>query len=388
MIKSLIGKINKQNRRRVLFAMMGRMPRKQKLVMFESFHAKQYSDNPRAIYEYMNKFHKDYKLLWSIDPSAEEMFRELQVPYVVRYTWEWFKTFPRAKYWVNNVRLPGWMSKPKNTIYVQTWHGTPLKKLGVDIEEVHMPGTQTDTYKKNFIAETRKWDYLVSPNPYATEILTRAFDFRGKVIESGYPRNDVLAIPSESHICSVKEKLGIPKEKKVMLYAPTWRDDEFYQRGKYKFKFQFDMEAWQQEFGDEWVLLSRMHYLVVENFDFSAYEGMVYDVSSYPDIRDLYLISDLMITDYSSVFFDYAILDRPVIFFMYDLEKYRDTLRGFYIDIEHEAPGPIAQTEEELFQAIRQLTQSPPTSNAFKEKFSSLEDGQATQRVVQAFLSR
>ena len=133
-----------------------------------------------------------------------------------------------------------------------------------------------------------------------------------------------------------------------------------------------------------------MHYLVAENFDFSAYEGIVYDVSRYPDIRDLYLASDLLITDYSSVFFDYAILNRPVIFFMYDLENYRDQLRGFYIDIEKDAPGPIVQTESELFQAILDLKDSDVQSNQafmeFKQRFSSLEDGRATERVVNAFL--
>ena len=96
-------------------------------------------------------------------------------------------------------------------------------------------------------------------------------------------------------ISSLKKDLGIAEDKKVMLYAPTWRDNEFYQKGKYKFEFQFDLENWIKEFGDEWVLLSRMHYLVAENFDFSAYEGVVYDVSLYPDIRDLYLVSDLLI---------------------------------------------------------------------------------------------
>src|SRR5690606_12852758 len=148
---------------------------------------------------------------------------------------------------------------------------------------------------------------------------------------------------------------GIPQGKKVMLYAPTWRDNEFYEKGKYKFDFQFDLTRWKQEFGEDWVLLSRMHYLVAENFDFSAHAGTVYDVSGYPDIRDLYLISDLLITDYSSVFFDYAILNRPILFFMYDLEVYRDQLRGFYIDIEQDAPGPIVQTEADLFAAINDL---------------------------------
>ena len=377
---------------RIIFVLLGRMPRKEKLVIFESFHAKQYSDSPRAIYEYMKEHHSDYRLLWSVDKSAEKMFDEFQVPYVRRFTAKWFLLFPRAKYWVNNVRLPGWMPKPEETVYVQTWHGTPLKKLGIDIDEIHMPGTSTTTYKRNFVNESGKWDYLVSPNPYSTEIFKRAFHYKGKVIESGYPRNDVLTNHSETLISSLKQKLGIPEEKKIMLYAPTWRDNEFYQKGKYKFEFQFDLENWKKEYGSEWVLLSRMHYLVAENFDFTAHEGTVYDVSSYPDIRDLYLVSDLMITDYSSVFFDYAILNRPIVFFMYDLENYRDQLRGFYINIEEETPGPIVQTEEELFQAINALKDSNVQLDfkfsAFKNKFSSLEDGHATERVVQAFLKK
>jgi len=375
---------------RAVFVILGKLPKKKKLMVFESFHAKQFSDSPRSIYEYMKENHPDYRLLWSVDKSAIHLFESFNVPYIQRFTFEWFWTFPRAEYWVNNVRLPRWMPKPSGTVYLQTWHGTPLKKLGLDIEEIHMPNTKTDSYKKNFALESEKWDYLVSPNPYSTEIFKRAFHYNGEVIESGYPRNDLLTNHSDTLISSLKKDLGIAEDKKVMLYAPTWRDNEFYQKGKYKFEFQFDLENWIKEFGDEWVLLSRMHYLVAENFDFSAYEGVVYDVSLYPDIRDLYLASDLLITDYSSVFFDYAILNRPIIFFMYDLENYRDQLRGFYIDIEKDAPGPIVQTEKELFQAIRAMSDSnvqlSSTFSEFKNRFSSLEDGKATERVVNTFL--
>lgn len=375
---------------RIIFVILGKLPKKRKLVIFESFHAKQYSDSPRAIYEYMEEEHKDYHLLWSIDKSARNLFEKSGVPYITRFSLRWFLTFPRAKYWINNVRLPNWMPKPDKTVYIQTWHGTPLKKLGVDIDEIHMPGTTTENYKRNFVLEASKWDYLVSPNAYSTEIFARAFQYAGSVIESGYPRNDVLSNHSDTLLSSLKKSLGIPEEKKVMLYAPTWRDNEFYQKGKYRFEFQFDLENWKREFGDEWVLLSRMHYLVAENFDFSAHEGTVYDVSSYPDIRDLYLISDMLMTDYSSVFFDFAVLNRPIIFFMYDLDTYRDQLRGFYIDIENEAPGPIVQTEDELFSAIRELedndVRTNPKFETFRNKFSSLEDGHAAQRVVEAFL--
>lgn len=375
---------------RIVFIVMGLLPKKKKLVMFESFHAKQYSDNPRAIYEYMKEHYPEFQLVWSVDRRAVKLFEEFQVPYIRRFTLRWFMEFPRAKYWVNNVRLPGWMPKPAGTVYVQTWHGTPLKKLGIDIEEVHMPGTETSNYKANFLNESAKWDYLVSPNAYSTEIFTRAFGYKGQVIESGYPRNDLLAAPSATLASTIKKQLGIPDGKKVMLYAPTWRDNEFYQKGKYKFEFQFDLENWKKNYGDEWVLLSRMHYLVAENFDFSAHEGVVFNVSDYPDIRDLYLISDMLITDYSSVFFDYAILNRPIVFFMYDLENYRDQLRGFYFDIEADSPGPIVQTEQELFRAIDELADShvqlDSKAAAFKQKFSALEDGRAAERVVQTFL--
>lgn len=375
---------------RSVFILLGKLPRKKKLVIFESFHAKQYSDNPRAIYEYMKEKYPDYELLWSVDKSAIRLFEDFKVPYLRRFSAQWFLTFPRAKYWVNNVRLPAWMPKPAGTVYIQTWHGTPLKKLGVDIEEIHMPGTETATYKKNFVTESSKWDFLVSPNSYSTEIFKRAFMYEGNVIESGYPRNDILATPSETLMSNIKSQLGIPKEKKVMLYAPTWRDNEFYQKGKYKFEFQFDLERWKEKYGSEWVLLSRMHYLVAENFNFSAHEGVVFNVSDYPDIRDLYLISDLLITDYSSVFFDYAILSRPIVFFMYDLETYRDQLRGFYFDIESEAPGPIVQNERELFQVLDEIVSShiqlDSAAAAFKQKFNALEDGKAAERVVQAFL--
>ena len=375
---------------KIAFNILGALPKKKKLVVFESFHGKQYSDNPRAIYEYMKTEKPNFDLVWSIDPSSVKLFDSFQVPYIQRDTLKWLFTFPRANYWVSNARLPNWIKKPKGTVYLQTWHGTPLKKLGFDIEEIYMPGTNTEKYKDNFANESKNWDLLVSPNAYSTEIFKRAFRYDGKVIESGYPRNDALQNVSSESINSIREKIGIPSEKKVILYAPTWRDDDFYKRGQYKFEFQFDLRRFKEKYGDNFVLLTRMHYLVAENFEFSRYEGFIYDVSNYPDIKDLYRISDLLITDYSSVFFDYSILNRPIIFFMYDLEKYRDQLRGFYFDIEQEAPGPIAETEEELFTAINRTIdpswRNPATFSTFQKKFTAWEDGQASKKVVAAMI--
>lgn len=373
---------------KTVFYAMGKV-RKQdkKLVVFESFHGKQFSDSPRAIYEYMLEHKPEYKLVWSADRRHVKYFEEKGIPHVRRFSANWLLLMTRAGYWVTNARLPLWIPKPDGTEYIQTWHGTPLKRLAADMEEVHMPGTNTEKYKENFVFEASKWDYLVSPNAYSSKIFRRAFQFDRDVIESGYPRNDYLYQHNHPEsINQIKEQIGIDTDKKVILYAPTWRDNQFYRKGKYKFDLELDLDKLQAAFGDTHVIILRMHYLVAENLDISAYEGFVYDCSSYEDIRDLYLISDYLITDYSSVFFDYANLRRPMLFFVYDIDDYRDNLRGFYFDFEAKAPGPLTKTTDGLIKEIQEIEKNgfvpDELYNAFIERFCYLEDGHASKRVV------
>lgn len=378
---------------KMAFALAGTvLPVDQKLVIFESFLGKQYSCNPRAIYEYLQSNHPEYKMYWSVDKRYAALFEEAGIPYLDRFSFSWLLKMTRARYWVTNSRLPLWIPKPKHTIYLQTWHGTPLKKLAADMNEVHMPGTTTDKYKENFHAESSKWDYLISPNAYSSEIFARAFNVdTSKILETGYPRNDILYNGNNRDtIDSLKQKLGIPIEKKIVLYAPTWRDDEFYSKGKYKFEIKLDLDRMKRELGEEYVILLRLHYLVSENLDLSAYEGFAYDLSSYEDISHLYLISDLLITDYSSVFFDYANLQRPMLFYVYDIENYRDKLRGFYFDFEKNAPGLLVKTSDAVIDSIKTMKyENTNDINHFHERFCALEDGQASRRVVEkVFLGR
>ncbi len=372
---------------RMLFLALGLLPRNQRLVIFESFHGKQFSDNPRAIYEFMKKNHPQYKLVWSADRRNLGIFKSKKIPYIKRLSIKWFFLKATAKFWVVNSRLPLWIPMPKKTIYVQTWHGTPLKKLASDMEEVLMPGTNTKNYKKNFLSEASKWDYLISPNAYSTEIFKRAFQFNKTVIESGYPRNDFLINNDNmSTINTIKINADLPLNKKIILYAPTWRDNQFYSKGKYKFDLKMDLERMKSEFGDEYIIILRLHYLVAENLDLTGYEGFVFDFSYHEDIRELYLIADLLITDYSSVFFDYANLKRPMLFFVYDIEDYRDNLRGFYFDFEEKAPGPLVKNTEEIIKEIKNIDENgfipSPNIEAFYKKFCYLEDGKASERVV------
>lgn len=292
----------------------------------------------------------------------------------------------RAKYWVFNTRLPKHVKKRDETVYLQTWHGTPLKRLGVDIEAVQMPGTDTGRYKKNFTFESSRWDYLISPNQYSSDIFRRAFNFDNKMLEYGYPRNDILHQANQGDIDRIKKKAGIPVDKKVILYAPTWRDNQFIEKGKYSFELPLDLDRMREELSDEYVLVLRLHYLVASQLELTGYEDFAYDLSTYDDIAELYLISDILVTDYSSVFFDYANLNRPILFYTYDLDDYKGKIRGLYFDIETEVPSPLLMTSDELINAIKNIDE---LNENYKEKykefynrFCSWENGKAAENVV------
>ncbi|NMB18958.1 MAG: CDP-glycerol glycerophosphotransferase family protein [Erysipelothrix sp.] len=374
---------------RVIFNLFGSiLPKSEKVIIFESFHGKQYSDNPRAIFEYLKENYPDYILIWSADRRHLKSFENRDLIYVKRLSIKWLWTMNRAAYWVINARLPLWIKKPKNTTYIQTWHGTPLKKLAIDMEDVHMPETNIKEYKMNFLNESRKWDYLISPNAYSTKIFKRAFQFEQTVIESGYPRNDYLINNNHPEtISNLKAINNLPKDKRIILYAPTWRDNQFYSKGKYKFDLQFDLDMLRNELDDNYIILLRLHYLVAENIDLSNYKNFAYDFSKHADIRELYLLADLLITDYSSVFFDYANLKRPMLFYVYDIEEYRDNLRGFYFNFESKAPGPLVKTTEEIIMEINKIDKEGFIPSSITEQFYNmfcyLEDGNATARVVE-----
>lgn len=363
-----------------------KLPIKENLIFFESFLGKNYSDSPKYIYEHLLEGNSDYKFVWSFNENTSIPGTAKQVK---RASIRYFYNLARAKYWVSNARMPNDVKKRKESIYLQTWHGTPLKKLAGDLDNVLMPGTNLTTYKRNFCNETAKWDYLISPNSYSTNIFKRAFWFKGKILEFGYPRNDILYKKNnKENIEKIKEKLNLPLNKKVILYAPTWRDDQYYSVGNYKFSLQLDLSAMQEQLGKDYIIILRMHYLIASQLDVSKYNNFVFNFSSYNDISELYLVSDILITDYSSVFFDYANLKRPILFYTYDLEKYRDQLRGFYLDIEKDVPGPLLMTTEEVIKSIKNIEEIKKDYKSLYEEFYNnfcmWDDGHASKRTVKA----
>ena len=379
-----------------------------KIILFSCFGGKSYTCSPKAIYEYLIKSekYKDYKFVWFFKDVAKYKFLENNPNTILvkSNSSKYHKYLHRAKYWIFNYKIADYLKPKKDQIFVQCWHGTPLKRLGCDLQHFDNVLNSIDGMKKRYKIEAEKFSYFISPSKYASEKFISAWNLKeiGKeniILEKGYPRNDFLFKYTKSDVDKIKQKiLGYYyleyeekiKRKKIILYAPTYRSNQHESGVGYVYKEEVDFDRLRKELGEDYIILFRPHYFIANNFDFEKYDGFVYDVSKIDDINELYIISDILITDYSSVFFDYANLKRPMIFYMYDLEYYRDKSNGFYIDIEKELPGSIVKTEDELINEIKKLENGfiyDEKYKRFNEKYTYLDDGNASKRVVEEVIN-
>ncbi|MFD0685549.1 bifunctional glycosyltransferase/CDP-glycerol:glycerophosphate glycerophosphotransferase [Actinomadura fibrosa] len=356
------------------------------VVVFDSYDASQYSCNPRAIYEEVARRRPDLECVWI---SKDGQFTvEGDARTVLAETREHYRVLANARYIVTNYGLPAWFAKRDGQTYMQTWHGTPLKRLAYDLKDMPYRRTEKLDWMER---EVPRWDVLLSPNPFTTGVMRGAFRYDGEILEIGYPRNDVLSGPDHEPLRMLtRRRLGIPKGKKVVLYAPTWRDDQHHAPGRRGFSLRLDVEALRRALGDDHVLLLRTHYLITDR-DRPAADGFTIDVSRYPDIAELYLAADVLVTDYSSAMFDFAVTGRPMLFYTYDLERYRDHVRGFYLDFEAEAPGPLLSTSTEVAEALRSIDEVQDDHvdayDRFFDTYCPHDDGQASARAADRLLS-
>lgn len=367
------------------------IPVNDKIILFESSNGRNFTGNPKSIYEeILNQgLDNEFKCVWVFTDTNTKTNGN---PIKVKKSFFKFLYYTlRSGTWVFDSRHLYYLRKNKKTKYIQTWHGTPLKKLALDMDYIDMSGNQDiSQYHDDFKKNTALWEYLISQNSYSSEIFKRAFDFKGEMLEIGYPRNDILINKNKPEdIEEIKTRLNIPKDKKIILYAPTWRDNEYYAKGEYKFATEMDFDKMYKELKDDYILIVKFHYLVKENIDWSKYDDFVIECDADWDIQELYLISDMMITDYSSVMFDYSILKRPMIFFTYDLENYKNNLRDFYFDMVAEVPGPICETNDEMIDFIKNYTEEDYASEfgekykKWNEKFNPFDDGNASKKIIE-----
>lgn len=361
-------------------------PVKSNRVVFDSSLGKSYAGNPKHIYEYLVSRGYDMKwdCIWFYENEKYNipgMSRQIQYGRL-RYLYY----MATAKVWVFDSRQPEFLTRRKNTFYIQTWHGTPLKRLALDMDDVFMAGERDIvTYKEHFARNAHTWDYLISQNPFSSETFRRAFDFQKEILEIGYPRNDLLFHENTKEgIERYRRNLGLPLDKKIILYAPTFRDDEFSDDEKYEFQPHISFDLLQKELGDEYIMIVKYHYLIMDAVDWSPYEGFVYHFDQSRDIAELFLVSDMLITDYSSVMFDFSILRRPMFFFAYDFYKYKNELRGFYFSYREEMPGPISTTTEQLIADIKNYRAEDYQEkyDKFHDKYNSVDDGKAANRIL------
>lgn len=371
------------------------------LIIFESYMGRNYSCSPKAIYEEMikNEKYNNFKFMWAFkNPEGKEKYFNHQNTKIVKYrSNEYYKLYGQAKYFVTNSRLPEDIFKKKNQIYVQCWHGTPLKRLGCDIVDNTKNAMNTKKeIVKRYTTEAKKMDYFLSPSKFASTHFISAFNLKklkkeNIILELGYPRNDYLINYSKKDVIKIKKSLNIPLDKKVIFYAPTWRDNQHKAGVGYIYNNILDFDFFKKKIGDEYVILYRPHYLATENFDYKKYHNFVIDITGVDDINNLYIISDALITDYSSVLFDYAVLKRPMIFYMYDKDEYEKDLRGFYLDIK-ELPGKIVTSEKQIINILKDLQsynkKYEKKYKKFNDKFNYLDNGEVSKKVIEKIFNK
>ena len=365
----------------------------ERLVLFETFMGRQYGCNPRAIYEAMlcDRAFDDFIFVWAFtDVEKQKDYAQLARADIVRYgSREYFRYTAAAGTLITNSNLDYRIVRKPQQCFVQTWHGTPLKRLRCDIEAAHGNANNSlDEIRASNDRDVARYSFFLSPSGFATEKFISAFrlaDLHKEdiLIETGYPRNDILFHYKEADRKRIRDRLGISDHKKVILYAPTFRDNAHESGRGYTYDLALDFDVLREALDKDFVILFRAHYFVASSFDFARYQGFVYDVSAEDDVSELLVISDILVTDYSSVFFDFANLRRKIVFYMYDLEEYQHQIRGFYLSTE-ELPGPVVTNEADLLEAIR--SRDPVYDEAYAKfnlKYNHLEDGQASRRVIE-----
>jgi CDP-glycerol glycerophosphotransferase len=297
---------------------------------------------------------------------------------VIANTPGYLKAMATAKYLVNNVNFPHTMTKRPGSVHVQTQHGTPLKLLGLDLRD--RPEAADGMDFERMLEHVARWDYLVSPNPHSSTAFGSAYPGRYRLLETGYPRNDRLALGTAEQVRTVRERLGIPEGRTVVLYAPTHREQHA------GYVPALDLAALAAALGPDVTLLVRAHYFYADGErDLGADAGQVLDVSGHPSVEDLCLAADVLVTDYSSVMFDDAVLDRPIVVFAPDWEEYQ-RIRGVYFDLRAEPPGLFTTAPEELQRVLLDGSATGPEAAelraAFRKRFCPWDDGHAAERVV------
>jgi CDP-glycerol glycerophosphotransferase len=359
---------------RALYSVQVRLPRAQRLAIYAAYWYRGYACNPAAIYEKARVLAPSVRGVWVVEPKYAETMPP-GVDYVLAGSLRYYRTLARATWLINNVNFPDFVVKRRGSVHVETHHGTPVKVMGLD--QGAYPIGQGDMDLEDLMKRCDRWDFSLSSNAHSTEVWARSYPCRYTTLEYGYPRNDRLALAGPDEVARVRKALGIPPGRTVVLYAPTHRE---YDQG---FSPLLDVESFADALGPDVLVLRRAHYFY--RVGLPPVHPQILDVSEYPCVEDLLIAADVLVTDYSSVMFDYAVLDRPIALFTPDWDTYK-RIRGVTFDLLASPPGVVAMTQADLVDSFRTGTLDDDAASKaraqFRARFCYLDDGHAAERVV------
>ncbi len=363
---------------RWVYSLMRTLPLQPERTLFESHMGTSFADSPRAISNELRSQWTSVHQTWSF---AENYSPIEEVPFgtVVRHSPRYLYALARSGYLVDNQSLPSYFRKRAGQKYLQLWHGIPLKKMGFDEPDF---SNASSGKRANLQKKVSYWDYLTVPSPYFEETFVPAFGYSNELLRYGSPRNDSLAVLTSQDQTNIRRSLGLSERQKVVLYAPTFRAES---RGSRRaIRLELDLEQWCDSMGDDCVLLVRAHYLNKINIH-PRFFGKVIDVSNVPEISNLYAIADVLVTDYSSVMFDYLTVDRPIAIYAYDYDKYVDDERGTYFSLREHSPGRISETQDDLQESVRIRLNEDVDAELraeFQHRFAGHESGRSSVETV------
>ncbi|QCR47825.1 bifunctional glycosyltransferase/CDP-glycerol:glycerophosphate glycerophosphotransferase [Streptomyces sp. SGAir0924] len=368
-------------RTRLLYRRHLRRPLDPGLVVYCAYWGRGYTCNPAAIHAKARELAPHLRSVFLVEADQAHTVPQ-DVDHAVIGSRRYWEVLARATYLVNNANFAEGVVKRPGSVHLQTQHGTPLKTMGVDQSTYPVVAAASGSFTK-LLGRVDRWDYNLSANRHSTRMWERAYPGSYEQLEYGYPRNDVYCTATAEDVARVRRALGVPEGSTAVLYAPTHRDWEAgFGAGA------LDLEAFCEAAGEDVVVLLRAHYFY-DRGGRSAPSGRVIDVTAHRSAEDVCLAADALVTDYSSIMFDYANLDRPIVVYADDWEVYRET-RGVYFDLMAAPPGPVARTPEELARIFRDGSwagrESTALRAAFRERFCEFDDGRAAERVVRRVL--
>lgn len=365
---------------------------KDNYILYQSRDGKSMTDSPYAVFLYLlsNKEYKHLKHIWVVDTQKKKqefakMYKHYSnVEFVVKESNDCLQMLTTAKYILNNSTFPAYFTKKENQVYVNTWHGTPIKAMGLDVED-NLLGSQNII--RNFLSS----DILVSPNAHTSEIFKRAFSleglYSGELLEIGYPRIDLTLNADKKRVFKHLKQSGLHiSDREIILFAPTWRGSDVNKpEDSLKDVYRMVMEL---KNNTEYQVLVKVHPFVYKTA-LKYKELKPYLVPDSFDTNELLSVIDLLVTDYSSIFFDYLVTDKPMIFYSPDYEDYKND-RGFYIKPDA-LPGPSVFNTDDLIEAVNHA-QANTSKYArqyqeFKDLYVPYEDGKVTERLINAMFS-